>query len=315
VTDATTGAQATGTTQAIEETTAAATQATTEATTAATTTATTTATTEAAKVVPPTWREDWRQALSKGDDKALNRLSRFASPEAIWDAYRNMEVKVSAGKFKPELSDNPTPDELGAYRKAYGIPDAPDGYLTSLPEGLVIGEDDKEAALQLAADLHAENASPKVFAKVMDRFYNMIEESQTQAVEANKAHKLEAIDALRQEYGAEFRGNINTLNNWMAGLPDGVGEYLENSVGPDGMLLMNNKEFVRSLIGQIKEWNPASTVVPAGSGSQAQAIGDEIAGYEKQMRENISAWQHASNAATRTRYVQLLEAKEKLGSR
>ena len=58
---------------------------------------------------------------------------------------------------------------------------------------------------------------------------------------------------------------------------------------------------------------PAGFVAPAGSGSQADSVAEEVAKIEKYMRENRAAYNKDAKAQERLRT--LYDAQEKLASR
>jgi len=74
------------------------------------------------------WPEDWRQTVSKADEKVLSRLQRYASPEAALQALIAAQNRISAGELKPVLGKNATPEQITEWRKEHGIPEAPDKY-------------------------------------------------------------------------------------------------------------------------------------------------------------------------------------------
>jgi hypothetical protein len=264
-----------------------------------------------------TWREDWRQAMAKGDEKALNVYSRFTSPEALAEAYLQANKKISGGEFRVELPKDreATPQELQAWRKQEGVPDKPEDYYKALDPEIVIGEADKEAIDELMAEMHSLGAKPAHVKAAINTFYNAIERAQEEAAEAQVAIKKQAEDTLRKEWGGEYRANINAMANLLKGAPQPVQELLHGAVGPDGSMLFNNADFMRWFAGLTRELNPAITVLPNGSGDVRTGVTNKLAEYKKEMMSNINAWQAPANAAKRAEYLELLRAEEKLQSR
>src|SRR3990167_7724399 len=134
-TEVKTDATAVATTTAATTTADKGTAATTETTAAASTTAATTLTadTTAAATAKATWPEDWVSRLAKGDEKRINDFKKFQSPEAFADSYVALRSRMDSGEVRTALPKEPKPEELAAWRKENGIPDAPDKYdLTGL---------------------------------------------------------------------------------------------------------------------------------------------------------------------------------------
>lgn len=264
--------------------------------------------------VAPTWRNDWREALAKGDQKTLERLARFPSVDNIWDSYRNLEQKISSQKTTPTLPDKPTPEQLTEYRKAVGVPEKPEGYLEKLPDGLVIGEEDKAAVNILTERLHARNADPAIVADVLDTYYKIVEQNHNDMIEYQTTLKRDSGDALRAEWGPDYRPTINAITATMDGLDPETRELVEGMQLADGSLAFNHSGFMRWMGSLALQINPAAIVVPGNSGGdKQQTVQAEIEANLAEMRKNINAWQHPSNAAKRERHNQLLDAQSKFG--
>lgn len=263
--------------------------------------------------VAPTWRNDWREALAKGDQKTLERLARFPSVENVWDSYRQLEQKISSQKTAATLPDKPTPEQLTEYRKAVGVPEKPEGYLEKLPDGLVIGEEDRAAVDLLTERLHARNATPDIVADVIDTYYKIVEKNHNDMIEYQTTLKRDSGDALRAEWGPDYRPTINAITATLDGLDPETKELVEGMQLADGSLAFNHQGFMRWMSSLALQINPAAIVVPGGGGDKLDTIKGEIATYEAEMRKNINAWQHVSNQSRRDRYMQLLDAQAKFG--
>lgn len=88
------------------------------------------------------WPEDWRSKAAGGDEKLMKFLERYNSPKAVVGALVDARKLISQGVNRPPKADA-TPEEVAAWRAENGIPEKPDGYEVSLPDGFVIGEADK----------------------------------------------------------------------------------------------------------------------------------------------------------------------------
>lgn len=260
------------------------------------------------------WPEDWRQRLTK-DEKELARLQRLTDPSKVWEAYRNLETKMSSGKMKPVLSDNPTPEELSAYRKANNIPEKAEDYYKTLPEGLVIGEEDKPALNLFAERLHGKNVSPDVFNTVMETAFELIELNQQEAVAAQMQIKQESRQKLYETWGpAEYKMHINAISNVLASMPESLRNRFEGAQLADGTLMFNDAEAMQWWAQHVRETNPSLGVVPAGTGDPMQSIEQELAA-NRQMMRNPSEWFNKANADRRARHTQLLETLDKMKRR
>lgn len=262
-----------------------------------------------AKAVTAGWGDQWRENFA-GDDKAkLTELQRYATPKAVLEGLFAAKERIRSGELGKPLPENPNEQEIAAYREAHGIPAEPKGYLENLPEGLVIGEDDKPFFEKFAAKLHGINADPKV-AHVAISFYNEIVEEQEAAVaEADLAAKQATEDALRVKWGPDFRANQNAIRGFLDTLPQGISETILSARDDQGRALFNVPEFAEWFAGLAREFNPVLAIVPGGGGAPGKSLDDEIAGIEKFMREKRADYN--KDEKMQERYRQLLDAKIK----
>lgn len=255
------------------------------------------------------WRQDWREALAAGDNKELERLSRFTAVPEIYKSFRNLETKLSSGKYKPELSANPTPEELTAYRKAVGVPDKPEGYFEKLGDGLIIGEEDKATYELFANKLHELNAQPEVFKGVVETALALIEQNQSEMVAAQVEIKEASRHQLYQEWGpAEYKMNINAISNLLTGMPETLKARFEGATLADGTLMFNDAEAMKWWAQHVRENNPAMAVMPAGTGDAISAVEARLE-ENRQMMRTPSEWFSKANEARRTEHAKLLQAQ------
>lgn len=252
--------------------------------------------------------EDWRSRLSGGDEKILKYLGKFQSEAAFAaDAKKKNDALLNKASA-PKLPENPTPEELAAYRKEMGIPDKPEDYLTSLPNGLVVGDDDRPFVDQFLEKMHGVNAHPSVTAAALDAYYGIVEEQETAQAEADSNADMECVTALKDEWGADYKRNANVLRSFLGTMPESVAEAITQARGPDGKILSMNADVIKWLTGKALEENPLATVVP-GFSDQPKAIEDEIASIEKVMRENRPEYNR--DEKMQARYRELIEARLK----
>ncbi len=305
--DATTAAL-TGDTQQTQATTTAA--ATTSAVTTETATTTATqATTEAAK----SWPDDWRKQMVGEDDKELKQAERYASPKDIWKKARELERRLSSGELLKPLPDNASPEQIAESRAARGIPDQPAAYLEKLPNGLVIGEDDKPIFESLVKKLHEGNADPKTVHGIVEWYNNFREESLAEQAEADKSHRTETEDALRTEWGADYRANVNHVKAFLETAPEGIADRIANARDGEERALLNDPKVVQWLAQIAREINPIHTIVPGTSGNDAQTVDGEIEKIEKLMRTNRVEYNRDNKM--QERYRNLIDARIKIQQR
>ena len=257
------------------------------------------------------WPEDWRQTVSKADEKVLNRLQRYASPEAALQALIAAQNRISAGELKPVLGKDASADEIKAWRTEHGIPETPDKY--DLKDAKIEGIP-PDLLNEVFTEAHASNQTPeqvKATLKAWNKISNNVAEKR---VEADLKFQKEGEDALRNEWGGEFRRNINLVHGLLdgAGAP-GLKENLLSARLPNGQPIGSSPEVLKMLVSLALIQNPTGVVVPGGDGNQAKGIDEEIAGIEKTMRENRGAYNKSEPMQARLR--ELYAAREQMKPR
>lgn len=258
-----------------------------------------------AKPVDGAWRQDWREAWAKGDEKRLNVISRFASPEAAFDALLAAQQKIRSGEYKQPLPKDATPEQVAQWRADNGIPEAPDKYDLTFDTGLVIGEADKPVIDAYLKAAHTANMTPAQVKESVKWFYEE-QARQAEAVHnATKEAKKATEDALRAEWGQDYRGTRNSIEALLDLKGPMDAQLREKVLGA----VDTSPEFARFMAALALEINPATTLVPNASGSIVDALEGEIAQIEKMMREDRQAYN--KNEKVQARYRDLITARDK----
>lgn len=266
-----------------------------------------------ASAEPPEEGKDWRVDLARGDAALEKFLGRYASPDAAIKKLKEFNDDFKAGKYRKPLSEDATDEELAAYRKEIGVPDAPDGYYEALPEGLVVGEDDKPYVGKFMEAMHGKNAPPEVVNAALDSYYAILQEQAEEQAESAREAERAGTDLLREEWGADYRRNLNAVKSHLETLPEAVANAITNGRAPDGTPIGSSAPVIKWLADIALEANPLATVVPGAGSNQAGAIADEIADIEKTMRENRAAYN--KNEKMQARYLELIDARLKLDAK
>lgn len=194
------------------------------------------------------WPDDWRMRMAGGDEKIAKRLERFTSPDMVTKSWLSSEQKISSGEFKRQLPENATEEQKVEWRKANGIPEAPDKYELPKWEDFEFSDDDKPMVDAFLTKMHASDASPAQVAAALETYKETVLQAQTARYEADKTFHAQAEDALRADWGNDFRGNIElvkrTLNNADI-IPTDVKDALLSARDGQGNLLRNNPAFLK----------------------------------------------------------------------
>lgn len=258
--------------------------------------------------------DDWRERLAGGDEKKLAQLKRYSSLATWSEAGFAARQKISSGEYKRALAADAPEEEIKAWRAENGIPAEPGEYLKHLPDGLAIGDAEKPLYDKYLAQMHGLNADPKTVAGSIAAFKAIEEDILAAQVAADRTFWTGAEDALRSEWGGEYRANINVYSNFLDSLPDGLGKMIQADARfADGTKLKDHPAFIKAMVGLALELNPAGTVVPAGT-DQAKTIEDELASIKATMGDPSSPY-NRDGGKTQGRYLQLLEARDRMKSR
>lgn len=237
-----------------------------------------------------TWPDDWRDRLANGDDEAAKLLKRFTSPENIVKKLINQEKMIRSGKVKP--GKDATPEEQAAWRESQGIPETPAGYIEklALPNKMVLGDVDKPVAEGFAASMHAIGAPQEVVNAGVAWYYKHMESVANEQATADKAFRTESRDALRDDMGPEFSGNMGAINTLFTDAPKGVKELLLEGRTGDGRLLGDHPDVIKWLVQTAKAANPAATVVLPGNQRSLEGVEGRIKEIETFQRSNRAAY-------------------------
>lgn len=237
---------------------------------------------------PVNWPDNWRDLVSQ-DEKERKGLDRYASPADIWKKARELEKKLSSGKFRSELPEKPTDEQLAVYRKDMGIPE--DGkYDTEIGGGFVWADEDKPALDFFAQRAHELNIPQSEFKKSLQIYADLQNKVMAETAERDKAAWKETEDALHAEWGHEFRGNMNMLENIFP--PElAWAIYNARATNEDGSLgpkLGGSKEFLSFLVGFMKKYAPEETIIPGGPDNAAAE--SEFERLDNEFKNNYDAF-------------------------
>lgn len=251
---------------------------------------------------------NWRDDFAGDDDKFKSQLERYGSPADLGKAFREQRATISSGAFKTAPGADASEDDIKAYREANGIPAESTGYLENLPEGTVLGEDDKEIFSDFAGAMHEMNVEPQVMHKVIDWYNDFAEREQDAMAELDHGHHQETEDALRQEWGGDYRANINLVGSLIEStFGEENASALLNARDAEGRAIMNIPGVLEGLASISRKLNPVAQLVPKTGRTQDQTLDDEIKDIEDLMRKDRKAYN--ADEKMQTRYRELLQIR------
>lgn len=263
------------------------------------------------------WDANWRETYAKDDAAKLNVLKRFASPGAALDALFSAQQKIRSGDLKAALPKDATPEQLAAYRAENAIPEKADGYLEKLPDGVKVADDDKPIIEPYLKVFHDENVSPALAHKLLAVRSAEHERMIEARVTADQTEKTATEDALRSEWGNDYRGNINGIHGMFNGMGADVTEALLQARTPDGRALFNDPNVLKAFAQLSRELNPSASIVPATGGAlEGKGVDDRITQIEALMGDRNSAyWKGGTADKMQVEYRNLIDARNSMRKR
>lgn len=260
----------------------------------------------------PATPADWR-ALAAGDNADLKKVAeRYATPGDVLKALTEAQKKIASGAHKKPPAAGATPEEIAEYRKTNGVPAAPTDYKADLPNGLILGTNDKPYLEQFAAYVHGKNWSQEQFSTALEWWAESRQADADKRYAADEEDRIRTTVDLRTTMGPELVVYQNGAKNMLAGAPEGLREQLHAARLPDGMLLGNHPDFVKWMGGLARELNPAATLVPSGTENAPKAIEAEIASIRAMIATDRQRYEREGHDV---RLAKLLDARDKMKSR
>ena len=260
----------------------------------------------------PSWYdsapEDWRQQLAGDDEKRLNQLSRITDVKSFTDSYFNAQDKIRSGETSNGLPENPTDEQMSAYREANNIPATIEDYNLALDEGLVLGEADERIMGDVYKVAHENNVSNDVVSQLTNAMLKGRDQEE-HAIQQQDGLDLQTADRqMRDNWGQDYEMNKNLVRGVLNGLPETVRDEFASARLANGQAVFNSPEMMNFFADAARAMNPSATVVPAGTGNPLQAIEGRKAELESQMGTN--EWY--KNTSAQKEYQDLIEAQARM---
>lgn len=162
-----------------------------------------------------TWPEDWRLQLAGGDAKRAKELERYASPDKVAESWFGLRQRVGSGEFRANTpkptGEGVTPEQVAAWKQERGLPVEAKEYPFPLMKGVTmedLGEDGAKVLDQFRGAFFEADMTPQQAERIVGE-YNKIQEAEAEAQAVNDGKLKDGCeDALRADWGAEFRTNM-----------------------------------------------------------------------------------------------------------
>lgn len=268
-------------------------------------------------ITTPTWRD----AIAADDKAFLKTLDKYSDAAAFGRAHRSLLQKLSSGELKAAPQPFPekgTDAEKAAWKAANGVPEKPEQYAEkmTLPKGVVFGDADKPGLERLSAHAAKSNWSQSQFDAVIGAYHAELEASTNARQAADDAFHQQSEDALRSEWGNDFRRNVNAIQNMLNGAPEGVRDRLMGGRTADGKIIGDDPAVLKWWAQLSLDLNPAATILPAGMSAEgAKSRLDTLIAMSKEPMEKSEYWTGPNAKALQKEHLDLLTKQEAMSAR
>lgn len=197
------------------------------------------------------------------DVDAIKDLARYQSPADLMKAFKEQRAALSRRAEPVKLPDNPTPEQVTAYRKAQGVPDVPadatpdkiaEAYGIKAPDGYEMSETEKGMIGEFAKTMHGKHAPPGLVKEATDYFFKQ-QHAINQAIRKDAADKAKTwknglVDKHgTKEYEAQQAAATEFMRKEFADNPDEMTNILQ-AVMPGGGRLGDHPWFFEMMAKQ-----------------------------------------------------------------
>jgi hypothetical protein len=229
---------------------------------------------------------NWREALP---DDIKTWAEKFDSPTTALKSYRELEKKMGRSVAIP--GKDATPEEVQAFRKKLGVPDAPTDYKLNLPDHVPqeVRDDPMSDPLlkRFVETSHANGKTPAQVQADLAVFYEAMSEMSSQAEREAEQRTNAGLDELRRDWGSDFDANATyakrTLNQFD---DDGGFKGFLNTEAVGGVKLGDHPAFIR-FFAKIGRAMTEDSVQLEPTADERQSANDEAAKLREQRNEAL----------------------------
>lgn len=259
---------------------------------------------------------DWasvRDFFAGDDEKFGKQLSRYKTAQDAAEGWRNA-IKGAQQKQQPlTLPENATDEQISEFRTALGLPEEAKDYPVSYSEGFEASDIDKGILDSMQETLHKNAGDPRT-AQMMVQWY---EDNQAQIQQDRNAEMVKTRDetqqTLRNEYGADYDGNIAAVSELMkTHLGDeGLDQILDMRF-EDGTFLQDHMPFVKMMVNLATEYYGSTNVISGDVETTMKSVDEQIEELRKLQFDDSEKYY---SDEVQQKMAALYEQKEKLEKR
>lgn len=258
------------------------------------------------------WPDNWRDQFANGDAKAAEVFKRFQSPDALAKAYLAAQQRIRSGEYKRAAPTDPSDAKaMEAWREEQGIPKTPDEY-DIVPAGIKPEELDDSTKKSVGAfreTFHKANLSGEQAKLITGDVIKLSEQIQAAEAQADARNMEATEDALRAEWGSDYRNNLAmNIANMEKQFGDDTDAILMART-PDGRRLSDIPQFNKAMNAWARG-EGGDVMLGADESGKAGSIESQIEEIKTIMRTDMNKYIGEGHA---DRLTKLLEVQEKRG--
>lgn len=258
---------------------------------------------------PAATPENWRAILSGGDEALSKLVNRYTTPQNFAKAFAETRTKLRSGQHAQPLAEDATPEEIAAYRKAVGVPDAPEGYGFAFPQDSGATEADAAVLGEFSKFMHDRHVPPAAAKAAFDFYLSRMTEGRAAREEAAQEATLENMAQLRSAFpGRELQRNFRIADEFAQqhftehDELEAFNEVMQARL-PNGVRIMDYAPFMKGLFKAARSQADEEALYGGDAGGGGRSIDEQIAEYRaKAVAGKITK-------AEDERYNQLLAAR------
>lgn len=193
----------------------------------------------------------------------------LATAKSIADVDKLLRDNMAAARqqgIRP-INENSKPEEIAAFRKAFGVPETPEAYGSLKPEKFPDAMWDKEGEKALTAIAHKHNVPPAALKDILGLYGSQVEQ-QMQQLQAEQESSLAAEGAkLKQAWGEKYNDNLRVAQRFAATIGLQPTNPIFNSA--EAVIAMVQGA---SLVGEDRLINGKTVGLPASDTERATSI-------------------------------------------
>lgn len=254
-----------------------------------------------------------RETLAGGDENLLRSLERYKSTDAISKAFKEARNAAKNAGKPVSISDKSTPEEVKAYREAYGIPDDVAAYPAEFRQDYKPTEADAAILPEFKAAMHSKNVPPAAAAAALE-WYQDFATAQKQELDGKLAKTAkETQAALRSEWGGEYDGNLGAVRELMTTHlgADGFGDMMELRM-MDGSRLQDHPGFVKMMAQVATDFYGSNAIFNGDIETTTKTIDQKLEEYRDMQLKDPEKYK---STAVQEEVAKLYAQKQKIDAR